>query len=55
MFRAQGAVGFGETWGVAESANTDQMLTAEGQLEMAQWQKKPQAKADQARMGAPRP
>ena len=33
-------IGFGETWGVAESANTDQMLTVEGRLEMAQWAQK---------------
>lgn len=36
-FVPTGAVGLGETWGVAESANTDQMLTAEGRLEEAQW------------------
>ena len=36
-FVPRAAIGFGETWGVAESANTDQMLTAEGQLKIAQW------------------
>jgi hypothetical protein len=36
-FVAKGGIGFGETRGVVESANTDRMLTVEGRLEMAQW------------------
>ena len=36
-FVATGGIGFGETRGVVESANTDRMLTVEGRLEMAQW------------------
>ena len=39
-FAPTSEIGFGETWGVAESANTDKMLTIEGQLQIARWARK---------------